>query len=361
LNLTTTLAHSSGQWIASQWPVCPLADIASPHRMGAALTYSRRYALFTLVGIAGEDDLDAPDLCTPAPAMNCSAGGAEAQWPPKTSGNGRMSRTGKTTRSAVLPAEQSATLRDLIVKEIAGLETEERASEWARAALARKNALTAADARLVETAFALKQSALSLSRDAEPSMPDLFARSAPAGMPAAADALALADAPLRADAPARADSAPAGGLPPRTRSTDRPERARIDKSMLTISTPKRRRDKEHLRFVAQQTCVLCGRRPSEAHHIRFAQPRALGRKSSDEFAVPLCRGHHRAVHRVGDEKAWWQQAGLDPLMIARKLWKLTRLGDRAEALEANKASQRSTRSLLDLVANSSTPDSPPQS
>ena len=70
LNLTTTLAHSSGEWIASQWPVCPLADIASPHRMGAALTYARRYALFTLVGIAGEDDLDAPDLCTPAPAMN---------------------------------------------------------------------------------------------------------------------------------------------------------------------------------------------------------------------------------------------------------------------------------------------------
>ena len=70
LNLTTMLAHASGEWIASQWPVCPLADIASPHRMGAALTYARRYALFTLVGIAGEDDLDAPDLCAPAPAAS---------------------------------------------------------------------------------------------------------------------------------------------------------------------------------------------------------------------------------------------------------------------------------------------------
>src|SRR5271166_3454798 len=69
LNLTTMLAHASGEWISSQWPVCPLADIASPHRMGAALTYARRYALFTLVGIAGEDDLDAPDLC-PAPTVN---------------------------------------------------------------------------------------------------------------------------------------------------------------------------------------------------------------------------------------------------------------------------------------------------
>ena len=77
--------------------------------------------------------------------------------------------------------------------------------------------------------------------------------------------------------------------------------------------------------MAQQPCVLCGRKPSEAHHIRFVQPRALGRKASDEFAVPLCRSHHRAVHRAGDEKAWWQQAGIDPLKIARKLWKLTRM------------------------------------
>src|SRR6202023_2433604 len=110
LNLTTTLAHSSGEWIASQWPVCPLADIASPHRMGAALTYARRYALFTLVGIAGEDDLDAPDLCTPAPAMNPSVPGFQVA--PKTSGNGKTSGAGKVASSTVLPAEQSAVLRD---------------------------------------------------------------------------------------------------------------------------------------------------------------------------------------------------------------------------------------------------------
>src|SRR5262250_2027625 len=65
VNLTTVLAHSSGEWIASDWPVCPIAETERPHRMGAALTYARRYALFTLVGIAGEDDLDAPDLNTP--------------------------------------------------------------------------------------------------------------------------------------------------------------------------------------------------------------------------------------------------------------------------------------------------------
>ncbi len=63
VSLTTMLAHASGEWIASEWPVCPIAETANPQRMGAALTYARRYALFTLVGIAGEDDLDAPDLC----------------------------------------------------------------------------------------------------------------------------------------------------------------------------------------------------------------------------------------------------------------------------------------------------------
>jgi ERF superfamily len=68
VNVTTTLAHSSGEWISSDWPVCSLEDVASPKRMGAALTYARRYALFALVGIAGEDDLDAPDLNAPAPA-----------------------------------------------------------------------------------------------------------------------------------------------------------------------------------------------------------------------------------------------------------------------------------------------------
>src|SRR5271166_2265463 len=69
INLTTILAHASGEWIASDWPVCAISETATPHRMGAALTYARRYALFTLVGIAGEDDLDAPDLNAPtAPA-----------------------------------------------------------------------------------------------------------------------------------------------------------------------------------------------------------------------------------------------------------------------------------------------------
>ena len=75
IRLTTMLAHSSGEWISSDWPVCPVSETAAPHRMGAALTYARRYALFTLVGIAGEDDLDAPDL----PALKLNGGDREVE------------------------------------------------------------------------------------------------------------------------------------------------------------------------------------------------------------------------------------------------------------------------------------------
>jgi hypothetical protein len=75
-----------------------------------------------------------------------------------------------------------------------------------------------------------------------------------------------------------------------------------------------------VRFVAQQTCLVCGRQPCDAHHLRFAQNRALSRKVSDEFTVPLCRGHHRDLHRHGDEAAWWQKLGLDPIGAARALW-----------------------------------------
>jgi hypothetical protein len=97
----------------------------------------------------------------------------------------------------------------------------------------------------------------------------------------------------------------------------------IDKSILTLAAPRRYRNREHLRYVAQQACLVCGRKPSDPHHLGFTQPRALGRKVSDEFAVPLCRGHHRAVHRSRDERAWWRQAGIDPIKIARRLWKET--------------------------------------
>ena len=87
----------------------------------------------------------------------------------------------------------------------------------------------------------------------------------------------------------------------------------IDKSLLTIAEPKRLRDKAHLRFVASQPCLVCGRQPSDPHHLRFAQPRALGLKVSDEFTVPLCRGHHRQLHQAGNEVAWWENLKINAL------------------------------------------------
>src|SRR6266550_3101538 len=137
VSLTTMLAHASGEWIASDWPVCPIAEMANPQRMGAALTYARRYALFTLVGIAGEDDLDAPDLCTPAPAMNSP--GVGMQIAPKTSGNGRTNTGVRPASSAVLPTEQSAALRDRLIHEVTGLGSQDSATAWAKKAIPLKN------------------------------------------------------------------------------------------------------------------------------------------------------------------------------------------------------------------------------
>jgi hypothetical protein len=144
IDLTTVLAHSSGEWIASDWPVCPVSETATPHRMGAALTYARRYALFTLVGIAGEDDLDAPDLTTPT---NRTSGDERA----KLNGSGQSSggrrsfqpqatprRDGKGTHKAIKPvlgAETSAELRNRLIAEVDHLGSGDDAAIWAHRSL----------------------------------------------------------------------------------------------------------------------------------------------------------------------------------------------------------------------------------
>lgn len=107
---------------------------------------------------------------------------------------------------------------------------------------------------------------------------------------------------------------------PATKQRSDTSPTKIDKSQLRIGEPKRARSKEHLAFVKQKPCLVCGRAPSQAHHLRFAQPRAMARKVSDEFTVPLCNIHHFELHQIGDEKVWWTEKGIDPLRIARKLW-----------------------------------------
>lgn len=105
---------------------------------------------------------------------------------------------------------------------------------------------------------------------------------------------------------------------------------RIDKSALTIAEPKRIRSKDHLRYVAKQSCLICGRTPSQAHHIGFAQPKALGRKVSDEFTVPLCAIHHSEIHHFGDERSWWTEHKIDPMLEAKRLWQESRTTRAAE-------------------------------
>lgn len=125
---------------------------------------------------------------------------------------------------------------------------------------------------------------------------------------------------------------PGGPTSPEPAATDpgmqqRPslvENARSGITELLLPRTPRRRVPAHLKYVAAQPCLLCGRTPSDAHHLRFAQPRALGRKVSDEFAVPLCRTHHRQLHQGGNEVQWWMDMDIDPLPIARDLWEESR-------------------------------------
>ena len=298
VNLTTVLAHSSGEWIASDWPVCPIAEMASPQRMGAALTYARRYALFTLVGIAGEEDLDATDITACGPAEGRDLELTRFPAPSRESGNGRLRGTTRNNPAAILDAEHSAALRDKLLAEVASLASADSAVMWAARALPTKNSLMASDAKLLEDSFEQKLS----------SLPSPVASDIPAGEGTTAVAVTSQQLP---------QASRAGNDEPRS----------IDKSALAVAAPRRYRNREHLRYVAQQPCLVCGRKPSDPHHLRHVQPRALGRKASDEFAVPLCRSHHRAVHRAGDERTWWRTAGVDPLKAARKLWKYTRVNE----------------------------------
>jgi DNA recombination protein Rad52 len=98
----------------------------------------------------------------------------------------------------------------------------------------------------------------------------------------------------------------------------------VDKSVLALPAPKRVRDPDHLALVRAHACLVCARTPTHAHHIRYAQPQAAAAKVGDDWTVPLCVTHHRSVHRTGDERAWWQRQGIDPLKAAERLWALTR-------------------------------------
>jgi hypothetical protein len=327
--------------------------------MGAALTYARRYGLFTLVGIAGEDDLDAPDLAG-QPAEGAAQAGklldrgklngnGAAERPAAAGTLGAFARSRKpwTPPKQALAPEASAVLRDRLLGELGSLASPDQATAWAQHALGAKNTLRDVDAAVVEAAFASRLAELGDEGEATlPSPADNDIEAAPPPgraelMAALRASVELSTAQDAADAPVlegrsrrkrqrRERALPA---PPQPAAPSLPELQpvnnavlwHVDKSSLPLSEPRRYRDRAHLEFVASQPCLLCGRQPCDAHHLRFMQPRALGRRVSDEFAVPLCRTHHRALHRSSDEAAWWKSADLDPVMIAHRLWQHTRL------------------------------------
>jgi len=200
----------------------------------------------------------------------------------------RSAKTVSGHSKPILDPEPSAALRDQLAVELREINSPEETASWAHRVLGAKNSLTAAAAACIEEAFRAKLAILASNT---------------------ADGL---KAPQETERPQSLDR------------SDRGKKGRqsavIDKSVLAVPELRRVRDREHVRYVTQQSCLICGRRPSDAHHLRFAQGRALSRKVSDEFTVPLCRGHHREVHRSGGEAAWWEKASIDPTIAARALW-----------------------------------------
>lgn len=307
IHLTTLLAHASGEWISSDWPVCAARDVEAPQRMGAALTYARRYALFALVGIAGEDDLDAPDALAGPP-------GAE----PKASLGARAKPAkGVLNRAPVLGPPESAELREQLLRQLADLAASDDLLAWAKASLPLKNTLLEPDARLVEAAYQAKLE----------------------------DSARLAD---QLTAPDREPNLPAAPLlAGDTEAALQP--ALPDTGLAHPKEPLRKRSKAHLLFVREQPCLVCQQTPCDAHHLKFAQARALGRKVSDEFAVPLCRAHHQELRQHGNERAWWTNLQIAPLPVAQDLWAASPIHSPADTafstahLPANLGSKASRR------------------
>ncbi len=308
IRLTTLLAHASGEWISSDWPVCPVSETATPHRMGAALSYARRYALFALVGIAGEDDLDAPDLLEPPTGIHAPAKPSQI---PQTD---RRPPTGSVHKARqpklLLAAKPSATLRDQLVGEIQDLKGGDDLALWAYRRLRVKNSLTPEDAGAVEAAY---QAMLDATNGDPRGHPDHVP------LPSSEPGVISPEAGIVLDIHRSAGDGPQ----PSTAEMVSPIRKSV-----------RRRSKVHLAFVAAQPCLICQRSPGDAHHLKFAQPNTLGRKVSDEFTVPLCRDHHHALHRHGNEISWWANVQIAPMQIAKELWRTSPIHGSSGLLDA---------------------------
>lgn len=235
IHLVTTLAHASGEWISSDWPVIASGDTDAPHRMGTALTYARRYSLFALVGIAGEDDVDAPDL----------ARGSSSTAGRPTSPKGNAAGAKLPVKPAALSAEESKTLRDQLLAEIAAGQTEDQLLRWVSEGLIRKNTLLYPDACAVEIAYRARLDEIN-----------------------------------SANSPVQTVLADESGKRPGV-DTD------TDPAALTFpKEPVRRRSKAHIQFVREQPCLICKRLPSDPHHLKFCAAQSAWPKSERRIYGP---------------------------------------------------------------------------
>jgi hypothetical protein len=324
VNLTTVLMHTSGEWISSDWPVCQLSDASMPRRMGAALTYARRYSLFALVGIAGEDDadLDAPH--------DASTKSIEVGVTQPVNTQLRTKRIGQmVSPKPHLTTEQSETLREQLLDQIRSCTSLDILHDEAVKILRAKNTLVTMDAKTIEIEFKAKMAVLEEANVTDVATPDV--QPPQNGIGEGAIKRRRSRQPIQPGSISRSDQKNGAPVIPVQPVSDLSQQAEIelristiDKSLLALGEPRRQRDKAHLRFVALQPCLICERTPSDPHHLRFAQPRAMGRKTSDEFVVPLCRTHHRQNHQTGDERSWWKAKATDPLKVAQKLWGMSR-------------------------------------
>jgi ERF superfamily protein len=245
VRLSTVLAHASGEWIASDWPVCAISETAAPHRMGAALTYARRYALFTLVGITGEDDLDAADLIvptTPAPKTEAGKTKDRVNGGPTYASQGELSSNEqKVINSArALEPKASEVLRDQLIAQLKALNSPEEAADWAHRVLASKNSLVLHHAEQVELAFQLKLSILMTGHPTIAEQPKALRR----------------------------------------RRRGRDPAMSVNKTVLALPVLRRIRDREHVKSVAKQPCLVCGRSPADAHHlVLHSPPRSAARSA----------------------------------------------------------------------------------
>lgn len=303
VQLTTTLAHSSGEWVSSDWPVCSVSE--APPAMGAALTYARRYALFALVGIAGEDDLDAPSPQQLHPLTDPAAS--------RTSGVPSKRRSSTSERSLARPplkADDSQALRYRIINEFATAKDADQLARFAYVNMASKNRMCSADASEVERVFKERMEELT---------------------PTIVPAVERTEKELVQS--------------PHQCSSDQQVAADIERVppvILPLHRPPRHRSKKHLRFVASQPCLVCQSSPCDAHHLTFAQTKALGRKVSDEYTVPLCRRHHQELHARGDERTYWSDMGISPLKPARALWTTSTTSSEPASNQKESASSQRT-------------------